>query len=219
MWPLDQDVQPPLNPEAISSLETLYRGTPHPSPEVINIWVDFIQTKFGIRPEEVHAWLDAKQRESEDRQSEEPDTPISKQISPSSPKISSSAHSAPPQQRQAPVVVARVPEPTHPPISTNPYFPLLKCEPSSNHLLWANRDDPGPEVKNPAVPQPPRDPLRTELLVAIHEDLKLFKPPPRPSNRDALETGLAPYDETMQRFLEQANNGLLKKWGFQPESG
>ncbi|KAK1234234.1 hypothetical protein PQX77_002541 [Marasmius sp. AFHP31] len=217
--PVVANDEPPLNPEAISSLETLYRGTPHASPEIINIWVDFIQTKFKIRPEQVHAWLDAKQHESEDQQSEEPNTPITKHTSPSSPIIGSSAHPAHPQQRQAPVVVAKAPDPTHPPISTNPYFSLLKREPSSSCVLWTNRDDPGPDVQNPAVPQPPRDPLRTELLLAIHEDSKSFKPPPRPSNRDALETGLGPYHEIMQQFLEQANNGLLKKWGFQPESG
>ncbi|KAL0571097.1 hypothetical protein V5O48_010864 [Marasmius crinis-equi] len=204
------------NAEAITSLETLYRGTPQPTQEIISIWVDFIQTKFKARPDDVHAWLDTQRNEAP--QTNEPPTPtISESASPMTPfppQPSATHHQDP--SRRAPAVLASS-NPIPPTLSANPYLSLLKREPTSS-AVWASRKVSGPEQRTPAAPEAPRDQLRTELLLAIHDDLKSFTIPPRPSTREALEAGLAPYQKMMERFLEQVNQGSLKKLGFQPES-
>ncbi|KAG7091237.1 hypothetical protein E1B28_010288 [Marasmius oreades] len=231
-----------LSAEAIASLKTLHQGTPQPSLEIINLWVDFIHTKYQARPEDVRTWLDNQRRQMDE-------------LSLLTPAFSHSPSPTATFHAQLPSPIdtndlrswdaTQTPDSSHAaPIMSNPYLYSLHLnrEPSTtrNTVHFSSEErtflptpTPVPEMSQEVDPshfmsttptcvpalklQPLPDPIRTELLLAIHEGFTSFKSPPRPKTREGLATELAPYQKLMNDFLSQVNDGLFTKWGFQPE--
>lgn len=223
---------PYLTPKNILTLHKLfYQSNTNPAQDLVDTWADLLSTETDA----VTAWIEAEKMKLDSTANsiqgqvpgQHPRHPSASPMSldPSRNILTPNSSTSP--EPPPPLPSAFPSEPSTPlsPIAPRPFSRDAPAEPShstSTRSTFVKVEGEEKPFITPTLP-PSKDPVRRDILLAIHEELfdpqhkHKQTPYPHPKTREELSALFSSCTRSMEEFLGKVKSGSLEKFGFKSD--